>query len=59
METKSLDNIKDILAFNERRDTTYDGLGTSAYSEGKIKYDAEASCLNVNAKEIEFEAKFL
>lgn len=57
MEIKSLDNIKDILVLTKDADTTYDGLGTSAYSEGKIKYDAEASRLNVNAKEIEFEAK--
>ena len=52
-----MDNIKDILVLTKDADTTYDGLGTSAYSEGKIKYDAEASRLNVNAKEIEFEAK--
>lgn len=59
MEIKSLANIKDILVLTKDADTDYEGAGlpASMYTEQYVKYDKEASRLNVNAKEIDFNAK--
>ncbi|MEE0776225.1 MAG: S-layer homology domain-containing protein, partial [Bacillota bacterium] len=57
MEIKSLAEIKDILVLSESADTDYTAAGKTLYTDKYLKYDAKASKLDVNKKELTFDAK--